>query len=125
MNGESGEQLLFDREGILVSSRRVVIRGDTIPIRAIASVSAYAVKQSHKGPMVLYAISPFPLFAGNWLLTLALAGAGAAWQVAQMKSPTFALAIRTMDDDGKELTGPDGQLFREVAVAINEAIASD
>lgn len=117
--------MYLERDGILVTSRRLVIRGETIPIRAIASVDAYKLTQSHKGPMVLYALSPLPLCAGNWFLTLALAGAGAAWQFSQITNPTYALAVRTVAGDGKELTGPDGALFGEVAAAINEAIAND
>ncbi len=125
MESSGREQVYFDRDGILVTTHRIVIRDATIPVRAIASVDVNQLKQSHKGPMILYAVSLLPLCAGHWLVMLVIAGAGVAWQFNQMKKPMFALAIRTADGNGKELTGPDGHLFGEVAAAINEAIASN
>lgn len=118
------EALLFERDGILVTDRRVVVSGATLPIRAIASVDVGKLPQSHKGPMVFYGLSPLPLCAGNWLLALALAAIGAAWQFVQIQNPTYVLTIRTMDGGGKELSGSDGVLFAEVATAINEAVAN-
>lgn len=120
----SREQVYFDRDGIVVTNRRLVIRGDTISVRAIASVDVDQLKQSHKGPMVLYGIAVFPLLAGNLFMPLVLAGGGAAWQFSQIKNPKYTLTIRTVGGEGKELTGPDGHLFGEVVAAINEVIAS-
>lgn len=115
----------FDRDGILVTNRRVVIRDEMIPLHAIASVDAFQIKQSHKGPMVFYGLSILPICAGNWLLVIGLAAIGAVWQFSQIKNARYALAIRTVDGSGKELTGTDGALFAEVAAAINHAVAAD
>jgi hypothetical protein len=95
------ENVLFDRDGILITNLRVVIRGNIIPLRAIASVDAYQLKQSHKGPMMLYGLTLLPMCAGKWLLALAMAAVGAIWQFSQIKNPKYALSIRTVAGDGK------------------------
>lgn len=117
-----------DRNGVLVTDKRLVLNSTTYTMANITSVSTYK-RKPIAGPLgVLFSIfGAFILIGGivSGNISAAIIGGVVAvigFYCYRFSEPTFHLEITSASGEFTPLTSKDSQLVKNVAKAINEAI---
>lgn len=132
---EPGEVVHFDRDGVTVTSDRVICDGSVYPVRGITKVEA-EVETVGGGRWFLSALIAAPLvflstlfaFSHDYLVTtgFVLAAAVAVALVFVLRRPRtrFNVVIRTAGGQGEVISTPNEAVADEIASAIDAAIVN-
>jgi|WetSurMetagenome_2_1015567.scaffolds.fasta_scaffold81547_2 hypothetical protein len=132
MSTEIGnEKKFYEKDGILITSSRCVLRGKTYPIANISSVSGVKLKPQRKSQYYLLILYLFiALIIGGVsqnslvMITAFLIAIGLGIWGIMLKRVKYAVRINTAGQDTDGLVHQDETKIDEVINAINEAIVS-
>lgn len=116
------EQVFFDNGVVSVTSARCILRGKTIPVRSLNSVTMMQENPPKTFPIILIIIGVILICCKVWLWGLILAAAGAAWLFFMKK--IYYVHIETSSGSENAYGSTDRAHIEEVVNAINDAIVS-
>jgi hypothetical protein len=123
------ESELYNCEGVIVTTARFIVYAQTFAVRGITSVAAVPERPGQAGPWALGIIAMLGLIFGAVAeapiaMALALLFLLAAIAVAaQRKSSAWLIVLNTAGGEVKAFRSESGEQVRQIADAINRAMA--
>ncbi len=117
------EQILLDESGVMVTSSRFIVPGETYVMSGVASVKTLKHSPSIKVPLILIAIGVIAGVAGKEAI---IGGifliAGIAWWILQ--KPKYTVVLSSASGEVEALTSKDNNFISRVVEALNETIVA-
>ena len=124
------EEVVFDQEGIVVSTARLTVSGRTYCLNRVASARTHRKNPSRAWPIAFFLVGGAPLFelgyifggdsAGGFVI-LMLFFVTLAWCL--QAKPRYSVVLDTSSGEARALTSTDQELVETAVHAINQALS--